>query len=618
MDATLDTIPQRPGAAVDFARLASGLWRSRGWLLLALLVGCICSYSLLQVALAPDYQAEAAIVWDPTDIREAAAQHRKLRTFAASVELPETLSEVRQRLNLDLSIDDMAEAIVADVRANSNLLRLYVRSTDPELAANLANEVVAVFIEQQRVALRLQVKEIVDSTIVVRDAALAELRTARAAYDAFREKEGILDLRAERTAAIEKAAILQTTADHARADLAAEIERVRVLNQAKKRVGQTVVISETESAPAAIALAEARAELEQLRGVLTEEHPRVQSLAAQIKTLEQTLDSTLKPVVGTRIVARHPQRDRIENGLVDAQAARDAASKRERTYQEMMTSTKVELAELIRLEGKASALITVLELAEKRYADAEAAVGRAHDIARTRTTGLRPASPATKPLGPVPGRRRLVVAAAVPVLFLLAVIAALLVFSLRALRVSSSREIAFWSDAPVVAMSPWPSGEHSSEELCDEFLVDLRGRTDSTLIVPYSAAEAEPANQLYEALRTRLHGKPHDGQSKKPIDPSKNQSGRLDDRTPTIELWRADGPSSLRRACRHVTRILVVINIRRHSHFSVYGLKTRLGRADGVGLAVIGVAREVARMPDRVGDVESFWSDGGRADQKNS
>ena len=601
-----DTLSDRPGTPLDLARLTDGLWRSRWWLLTALAVGAALGYLLLQVALEPDYQADAAIVWEPSDIKEAAAQHRMLRTLAASIELRETLEAVRQRAKLDMSVDDMAKAIIPDVRANSNLLRVYTRLPDPVQAANLANTIVEVFIEKQREALAEQVAEIVDSAKRIRDAALQELYDARKAYDDFRAKEGILDLRAERTAAIEKAAMLETTADHARADLEAQSERVRVLDQARKRIGETVVMSETEMAPGALALAKARAELEQLRGVLTEDHPRIQALAAEVKTLERTLESDLQPVVGQRVVARHPQRDTLENGLIDAEAARQAASKREHAYQEMMASTKRELEELIELEGKAAALITVLELAEKRYADAEAAVGRAHDIARTKTTGLRPASPAIPPLEPMPGRRRLLFAAAVPLLCMFLMALLLLVFRLRILRASSSKEVAFWGNGPVVAISPWPTDKAARDELRDELARPLDECPGPTLLVPYSPAEAPLAEEIGQALGGHIETVAEGGRKRsKPAHPVDSP----DPARAAITVWPAHGSATgLRRACRRAGRVLVVIGIRRHSHFSLYGLTTRLGRKDGVGFVVVDVHGDLARMPDRVGDVEGFWS----------
>lgn len=638
MEDTLDIEhAPRPGSPVDLQRHAVLFWRARFVLLAVFVAGVALAYVVHAWVLKPVYQASAAMVWEPPQLSASGSQQRKLRTMADSIKLPSNLSEVQKQEGLDVSIEAIGSTLTVDIRTDSNLLLINARWPDAKRAAAVANRVINVFIAHQKTLLRAHLQEVVESAEIVRDAALVEMQAARKAYDEFRQEHGILDLRAERAAVIEKATVLSSTADRARADLVAQTERVRVLSQARSRIDEKVVLSETESAPALLSLAKAKAEFEKMRGVLTDDHPRVQALSAQIKSLEDTVTGDNAPVIGQRVVGRHPQRDFIEHGLVDAEADHQAAQKLTGAYADLMAETEQQLSHLIEIEGKAGELTTVLELAEKRFADAEAAVSRAGDIARTLTTGLRMASKAIEPPHPIPNRRRTLAVALLPFLLLTFAVIGLFVIGSSGLRVSSSRELAYWSKSPVLAVTGWPGKGFEIEEVCQQLRPSLEACRGQTLVISFSDAEDDATRQLCDALSggaSHASNSADDGtdgldnaSGKRRKRSSKKRASNTDEardlsadagREPVeplsdtarnaVHCWRGEDDVSRREACRGVARVLVVVRARAHSMLRINAIETRLGRSDRVGFVMISAGKDMAHIPDRVGNIDDFWS----------
>lgn len=72
-----------------------------------------------------------------------------------------------------------------------------------------------------------------------------------------------------------------------------------------------------------------------------------------------------------------------------------------------------------------------------------------------------------------------------------------------------------------------------------------------------------------------------------------------------------EGPlhgQQLRRAARLADRVLVVVPSGATTVFQLRSIGTRLGHPSGLGYVVVGISEEFASLPDRAGDVESFWN----------
>ena len=75
-----------------------------------------------------------------------------------------------------------------------------------------------------------------------------------------------------------------------------------------------------------------------------------------------------------------------------------------------------------------------------------------------------------------------------------------------------------------------------------------------------------------------------------------------------FEAW--EGPyagQALRRAARLADRVVALVRSDTMSPLRLNGIQNRIGRREGIGYIVVGLPDELRTLPDRAGDVASFW-----------
>ncbi|HBP20522.1 MAG TPA: hypothetical protein DEA08_22365 [Planctomycetes bacterium] len=207
-------------------------------------------------------------------------------------------------------------------------------------------------------------------------------------------------------------------------------------------------------------------------------------------------------------------------------------------------------------------------------------------------------------------------ASATKVFTLLAMLLALvgvLLRELRGLRLRTPAEHAWWARLPVVASTRWtPRGEEADEddataETWCAFVGDLEELAGvgggETLVVA-----ADPALRSVGVALARLapvaEGAPREEPPDASAAPRPFQVG-----TKRFRAW--PGPergAALRRACRDADRVLVLVPAGAFGAATVAGIAARIGRAEGVGLALVGVGPDLEELSDQVGEVEAFWA----------
>ena len=70
--------------------------------------------------------------------------------------------------------------------------------------------------------------------------------------------------------------------------------------------------------------------------------------------------------------------------------------------------------------------------------------------------------------------------------------------------------------------------------------------------------------------------------------------------------WSASG-QGLRRAVRLADRVLVLVHSGRMSTIELSSMRTKLGRDESLGYIIVGLSTDMLDLPDRMGDVETFW-----------
>jgi uncharacterized protein involved in exopolysaccharide biosynthesis len=565
--------------AVDPRRLAMAFVGRRRIVLISALLAAGIAVATAKLVVTPEYQARCALEWD----RPAGADPsgRELRTVVDGAKVSATVSRVRAELGLDATLEEIASRIELHTREQSNVVAVVVRADASEQAVDLASSFVEAFLEHRR--------QVDGARHEGRAAEIeANLREARAALEetrarwlAFRRKHGIVDLEGETQVAIEQAALLRAQAESAQAEARAHGAKMGVLRSAAQQQGETTVLSEKQVRPEAVKLAERRAELVATGAKLTELHPRVRRLEAEVDALEDHVTGEAPSEVAERTVGRNPQWDVIQQQLTSTLARRAAAAQKEESFRELSHGARARLDELAEVRHEAHVLTADLDRAEQRATQLTDALAAAEDSARNASSGLRLLdAPVADPF-PVRSLRR-PIAFGITMLGILLSALFVLLRELRGGRIRTASELAFWSGVPVVLASRWPEVSGGRRDVVHAVRSVVPPDGGTVLLVGWDDEERRWARLIARQLRCTR---------------TSQSEIRVRCASPVWDSAR------VRRAARRATVVLAVVAADRHGAWKLLGLRGLLGRSAGVGSILLGVGAELDSLPDQAGAV---------------
>lgn len=269
---------------------------------------------------------------------------------------------------------------------------------------------------------------------------------------------------------------------------------------------------------------------------------------------------------------------------------------------ELLKSAEARLAALAAIEGQAQERMTELDRARTYLDERRTEALRVRQAALTPAVDFRVLSSGRESVHLEQSRRRLAIAGS-GLFGVLCAIAALIVRSLRGGRVYTAREAAYWSGCPVIASTTWPSRPDSFVAFVGDVADGALGASGTTLLLGLTDRECPLADHLARALRPGLQEAAALTHSNKaPL--------------ATYAWCGSHRDPSLRRAVRLADRVVVLVRSGGESMLSLARLRGRLGREDHVAVALVELPEELLDLPDRVGEVEAFWSRG--ADTQNA
>ncbi len=581
----------RFGRPVDAVRLAWVLRQRWRLIALAVALGIPAGALVAKLFVPRTYTAEAVLVWERPHTRVVVDPERELKTLLDTVKMPGNVAELRRRTGQPLTLESLARRLNARVGRDSNLLTLSAEADDAAEAARLCDTMTQVFLEGCREVERTRAEERFRALGEEAERVRSQLSALQAQYDGFRKQHGIADLVIDRRSAIEEAALLRTEANRNRIEVESRDAKAALLRLVAKDEPSMMVMSETQIRAAERKLAELRADLTAREARLTQEHPEVLGLAAAVQALETSPAGTFAP--GDRILGTNPQWTFLRQSLLDADAEREAAQRKWKSYAELEAAARSRVSRLSTVEGQAALMLAELHVLESRLGELKALQKVAEGELHQPSAGFRVLTAATPPSRPTRSHRR-AVAAALPLL--LGFFATLLCAAqaLRGLRLWTPAEIAFWGRGPVVAASTWPTQAEGLEELVLDLAASASAARGVTLVVALSRERMKDAAELVSRLE--------------------RVAARGDGAEPrgTLEVWtEPDRSQALRRAARQSARVLVLAGAGAHSLFELMAVHRRLGREERIGFVVLGLGRELAGVSDRVGDVAGFWGEPG-------
>lgn len=658
----------RPGLPVEPARLWASIRRDWKWIPFAFAVWGALGLAIAFWVVRHSYRSEAVLLWEPQTAGQP--DHRVLATQAASLKLPVTLSKVKQRLKLDYPVEALGRQIEVWYDANTNLVTVQATGINAEKARELATTTIDVFLENLTEIARARAND--TSQAIEKDvkAARAQLALSRKAYDEFRAQHGVTDITAETQLAVTQAADLRAQQQRAQAEAQALGARAETLGTLFKQQRAMTVLSASSSNVDAARAGQVRTDLAAARARYAPDHPRVLSLEAELKAIES--QAKTRPNVSESVsTGANPEYQALQSALSTTKAEQEAATRLQKSYQELTENAAQRIAALSAIEGKAKGLIADIKIAEDRISALEVQLALAQDAVRTPPVEFRVLTPASLPEWPEKSKRR-VIAIAMPLMGVLIVLLVLLLRPLRDGRVYTAREAAFWANMPVVSTSAWPRDREAFFPLVDELGDEGGGAGGFTLVLSATDRERVLAEELAYWLggsslgndgrpQPRANGSASPSSAEEPVATvvtapgsvgvaasmgaaegdvgagaaASGSPGRPGHALALVapqnggtaalaayrrgqlgmtavqagaHAWAGDHEGpALRRAARAADRVLIVLTSGAETFTSLTNLRTRLGRESGVALLLLGVRQELLHLPDRVGEVERFW-----------
>lgn len=586
----LDTTEQgqRPGefgAPVQWRRLTLALWRRRWVVVCATAVGTAAGAAMAKTLVAPVFEAQSTIECDRCAKPEYG--ERELATLQETVKLPQHLENACEKLGLPVELESLDSDVEVNASLESRLIQVTARGKTGALAAELANMMVDAFIQT-----RLQIEiDILDQNVqrllIDANKARAAIVEARENHDRFRHENNIVDLAAERQAAVQGTARLHAELAIAQADEQAERARALALHRATVKESSTAILQQTEELSDAKKLADVRSQLTEARVLYSAAHPQVLALRAQAEELERKIAEANEAIATGRTIGPNPQLELARRKILEANANQEAARTRQSLYEKMAHSTAEEATRLANIEGRSAELLFQLESAERHATSIALDLKAAQDAARAPSTGLRILARARAPRIPVESPRK-VVAVLGPLVGFLFTVLFIVLWELRGIRIHTAAELTFWGKGPTIAASTWPRSPHALDDLAAELTESVRNSSGKTVILGASADELPYLEQLIQKIQEQMPPYEIDG-------------ARIESLPPLAST------SALRQSLRDATRVLIMVTAGKHSVMALTQFVQKIAFTGQLGFVLVNLQEEYAGLPDLVGDVDGFW-----------
>lgn len=482
--------PRRPGFPVEPRRLLRILAANRKPLLWAFLIAS--AVALLASFFVPrTFESSAQLLYEGTPLLERQGTAPTPDAFVQAAVAPSRLREVRDRLDWDVSLDELEDELEVTLEGKATM-RIAARAGTAEEAHALAQAAVDVFLAQQASFNTQRLELLTQENRTALERAKARSDEANEVYEAFREKSGKPDLIHEKEQLLARASNLRSQAEEAAVEVAAQRARIAELDKAQRELPHQIVASAKKGSPIDTPLAKARAELASARASLSEQHPRVQALKQRVASLQAQRKGAKSELAEQTMVA-NPARAVVDQQLATARAALAAAKERESALRVLLKATKKEAESLAPEEGEARQVVRAVEQADARVKELTERAAALRDAALAPLTGFRVLAAPMLPEEPKRSKAYVLLLVMLPLWTVLIVALVFVVRQLRSLTVEAPREVAWWGNGPVLGTSVWPRDPEALGAFVDELEDHGVYGAGRTLVVPATETEREIA-----------------------------------------------------------------------------------------------------------------------------
>ncbi len=289
--------PAKP-SSLDLMRLLRGVWPRRNMVIIVTVVTTFLFTGLALTLLHHKWTANVVLIkresLDQFQIGSGGTPYKQqnysLKTMLDTLKLPSVLIETIAKSGIQASPRILSSAIGLNIGKESNIFTVTVTWDDARVAANIANNLVAAFIESN-VSMRrsdaMEVYEYYGAQLANAEASFKKF------YDAlveFQEEYGVINFDSQTEVLLSKVADLDIEYRTLRAELEVDHQALQRLLNTLKDTPEMVVGASIYRNPLKNKLNDLEWQLEQARGRYTDKNPKVTDLLEQVESLQKMIE----------------------------------------------------------------------------------------------------------------------------------------------------------------------------------------------------------------------------------------------------------------------------------------------------------------------------------------
>ncbi|NPV80859.1 MAG: hypothetical protein HPY52_11375 [Firmicutes bacterium] len=372
---------------VDLLQYLRVIYRWKWAILIILLTSALTAY-VVSSRMIPVYQAsasalvkaDAAMSAIPLFQAQMGAGANAAQNYVEILRSRTLLERVLARLGMDVPVDsaefqDLRNSISAQLAQGANTIKVTVNSTDPFKAAQLANAMIDMLIQESQRSNQESARtarEFLEQRLKVSE---GQLRRAEQALLDYKRSHRVIEPSEETKAQIEKISSLETALSQTEVAISELRANTEQMQKDIRAQNPTLVTSETVVGNPLIEqykgkLSELEVDLAGAREKYTDKHPTVLSLRSQIQELKEKLNNEVERVVSAQTTTLNPIHQQLLSQLVQAeaqivglQAKRDALKELVAQNEAMLTTIpekELNLARLMREQRVAEEIYVML------------------------------------------------------------------------------------------------------------------------------------------------------------------------------------------------------------------------------------------------------------------
>lgn len=371
----------------------------------------------------------------------------------------------------------------------TTLVVVKLEDTDPRRAADLANEIADVHVQQSMGRIQTAMQDSVSDIGEQVEAIERRLATAEEAVEAYRESKSIVDVQSETQKTIGFIASLVSQLASVKADRISTQETADYYREMLRQQDATYVSSTTTTRNPLVQDAEKRlSALEAQRAAESvsrgPEHPTVKRIDEEIAATAADLESALATVAGNQTESANPAYQDARSKLTAAEAAAMALEAKEAAVAGQLATENAKLKHLPGIAQEFGDLQRDVDVASTIYGELMASYERSQLRQDQTPTPVEVLSAAVEPRKPIKPRKT--INAALGFLFGIAIAALMML-------------------AAEVLADPLRSDRHASSELDLPVLVSIpKTHRSAAAIMADDTASRSDLGDAFRTLRTNL------------------------------------------------------------------------------------------------------------------